>query len=134
MPAAKTEAPAKMLVPAAAETGTAAIRRVRLAKALAAKPTAKISGMAKPPKKAGTNGTKAKKLKPGSRRYKLADGEYVQLTALKQRLEALGSRIKRSELLRTGLLLLVAMSDDQLKRAVALAGVVEPAGISQQAA
>lgn len=43
MPAAKTEAPAKMLVPAAAETGTAASRRVRLAKAPAAKPTAKIA-------------------------------------------------------------------------------------------
>ena len=55
-------------------------------------------------------------------------------TALKQRLEALGSRVKRSELLRTGPLVLLAMNDDQLKRAVALAGVVEPRSLSQQAA
>jgi hypothetical protein len=63
---------AKKLVPAAAESGTTAIRRVRLAKALAAK---------------------RKKQKPGGRRYKLADDEYAQLTALKQRLESLGSSI-----------------------------------------
>lgn len=134
MPATKTEAPAKILVPTTAETGTTAIRRVRLAKALVARPTANVPGMTRPPRQAGADGAKAKKQKSGARRYKLADDEYAQLTALKQRLAALGSRVKRGELLRAGLLALVAMSDDQLKKAVALAGVIEPASLSQQAA
>ena len=90
--------------------------------------------MTKPPKQAGANGTKAKKQKPGSHRYKLADDEYAQLSALKQRLETLGSHVKRSGLLRAGLLVLVAMSDDQLKGAVARVAVVESASLSQQAA
>lgn len=134
MPEAKSEAPVKMLVPTAAESGTTPIRRVRLAKALAARPTAKIPGMTRPPKQAGSNGTKGKKLKPGSHRYKLADDDYAQLTALKQRLETLGSSVKRSELLRAGLLLLVAMNDEQLKMTLALAGVGKPVSLPQQAA
>lgn len=134
MPAAKTEAPARILVPTAAESGTTAIRRVRLAKALAATPAAKKSGVTRTPDQPGNNGAKAKKPKPGSHRYKLPDDEYAQLTALKQRLETLGSRVKRSELLRAGLLLLVAMNDEQLKKAVARVGAIEFSGQSQQAA
>lgn len=120
MPEAKPAAVAKILVPAAAESGTTAIRRVRLAKALA--------------KQAGTNETKGKKQKPGSHRYKLADDEHAQLTALKQRLETLGRSVKRSDLLRAGLLLLVAMNDEQLKTTVALAGVGKRVSLPQQAA
>lgn len=135
MPAAKPATLAKALVPAAAESGTAnGPRRVRLAKALAATPAAKIPGMTRPPKADGSSGPKAKKLKPGSRRYKLADDEYARLTALKQRLETLGARVKRSELLRAGLLLLAAMNDAQLKKAVAGAGIVDSAGHARQAA
>ncbi len=134
MPEAKSEAAARTLVPTAAESGTTAIRRVRLAKALAAKPGAKIPGMSRPPKPDGANATRAKKPKPGPRRYKLADDEYAQLTALKRRLETLGSSIKRSELLRAGLLVLVAMNDDQLKRAVAGVAGVEPVSPLLQAA
>lgn len=135
MPAAKTEAPAKILIPAAAETGTTAIRRVRLAKALAARPTAKIPGMARPPKQAGSDGGKAKKRKPGPHRYKLADEEHAQLSALKDRLQTLGRRVKRGELLRAGLLLLVALSDDQLKSAMDRVGAVaSSAALEQQAA
>lgn len=126
--------PAKKLVPAAAESGTTAIRRVRLAKALAAKPSAKIPGMARPSKHDRTNATKAKKQKPAGRRYKLADDEYAQLTALKQRLESLGSSIKRSDLVRVGLLVLVAMNDEQLKRAVARVGGAESVSPLQQVA
>ena len=134
MSEAKPEAPAKILVPAAAETGTTAIRRVRLAKVLAATANAKIPGMARPPKQAGANGTKAKKPRPEGHRYKLANDEYAQLTALKRRLETLGSSVRRSELLRAGLLLLVAMDDDQLKMTVALAGVGKSVSLPQQAA
>lgn len=134
MSEAKSEATARTLVPAAAESGTTAIRRVRLAKALAAKPAAKIPGMSRPPKPDGANATKANKRKPGTRRYKFADDEYAQLTALKRRLATLGSSIRRSELLRAGLLVLVAMNDDQLKRAVACVAGVESVGPLQQAA
>ncbi|MDP2135863.1 MAG: hypothetical protein Q8J99_19840 [Sulfuritalea sp.] len=134
MPAAKTEAPARVLVPTAAETGTTAVRRVRLAKALAATSAAKKSGMTRAPDQSGISGAKAKKFKPGSHRYKLPDDEYAQLTALKQRLETLGSQVKRSELLRAGLLLLVAMNDEQLRKAVARVAVIEFASHSQQAA
>jgi hypothetical protein len=134
MPEARSGAAARTLVPSAAESGTTAIRRVRLAKALAAKPSAKISDMSRPPKPDGANATKAKKRKPGPRRYKLADEEYAQLTALKRRLETLGSSIRRSELLRAGLLVLVAMNDDQLKRAVASVSGVGPVTPLQQAA
>ncbi|MDO8341465.1 MAG: hypothetical protein Q7T59_05840, partial [Candidatus Woesebacteria bacterium] len=65
---------------------------------------------------------------------KLADDDYAQLTALKQRLEALGSSVKRNELLRAGLLLLVAMNDEQLKMTLALAGFGKPVSLPQQAA
>lgn len=134
MSEAKSEAAARTLVPAAAESGTTAIRRVRLAKALGAKPAAKMPGMPRPPERDGAKATKANKRKAGPRRYKLADDEYAQLTALKQRLETLGSSVKRSALLRAGLLVLVAMNDDQLKRAVACVAAVESVGPMQQAA
>jgi len=134
MPEAKSVAPAKALVPAAAESGTTAIRRVRLAKALAATPNAKIPGMTRPPKQAGSDGKKAKKPKPESHRYKLAGDEFARLTALKLRLETLGRNVKRSELLRAGLLVLMAMNDDQLKRAVARVAGVESVSPLQQAA
>lgn len=134
MPEAKSEAPVKMLVPTAAESGTMAFRRVRLAKALAARPKAKISGLTRPPKQTGANGAKGNKFKPGSHRFKLADDDYAQLTALKQRLETLGSSVKRNELLRAGLLLLVAMNDEQLKMTLALAGFAKPVSLPQQAA
>lgn len=134
MSEAKPQAPAKTLVPTAAESGTTAIRRVRLAKALAAKPNARIPGLNKPPKQAGAKETKAKKPKPQPHRYKLTDDEHAQLTALKQRLETLGSSVKRGELLRTGLLLLLAMNDEQLKMTVALAGVGKRVSLPQQAA
>lgn len=135
MPEANSEAAAKILVPAAAETGTTAIRRIRLAKALAARPTARIAGMARPPKQAGSDGGKAKKHKSGSHRYKLADEEHAQLSALKDRLQLLGRRVKRGELLRAGLLLLAAMSNEQLNRAMdKVNAAASSAGRPQQAA
>lgn len=134
MPEAKSVAPAKAFVPAAAESGTTAIRRVRLAKALAATPNAKIPGMTRPPKQAGSDGERAKKPKSGSHRYKLADDEYARLTVLKQRLETLGRSVKRGELLRAGLLVLMALNDDQLKSAVARVAGVESVSPLQQAA
>ncbi|MDP2822082.1 MAG: hypothetical protein Q8O52_05305 [Sulfuritalea sp.] len=89
--------------------------------------------MTTPAKQRKSNEAKAQNLKPGSNRYKLPDEEYAQLTALKQRLETLGTRVKKSELLRAGLVLLVAMNDAQLKKAVSRAGLIEVGRRSRQA-
>lgn len=134
MPEANPEAPAKTLVPTAAEPGITAIRRIRLAKALAARPNAEISGMTSPPKPAGAKATKAKRQKPESQRCTLTGDEHAQLGARKQRPETLDSSAKISELLRTGWLLLLAMHDEPLKMAVALAGVGKRVSLPRQAA
>lgn len=126
MPAAKTAATASKLAPSAAESSTATRpRRVRLSKALAAKPTAKPASTTTPATKPKSNGAKPKKLKLVSNRYKIPDNEYAQLTALKQRLLLLGTSARRSELLRAGLMLLVALDDAQLKKAVAKVEVIK---------
>jgi hypothetical protein len=116
MPVAKSSATPRALVPITAESGTAG-RRVRLAKALAARPTARTPDIVAPLL------TKAKQ-RP-AKRYKLPDDENAQLGALKQRLQALGTDVKKSQLLRAGLALLVAMNDAQLTKAMANVGVVK---------
>jgi hypothetical protein len=100
----KVPAAAKKLVPSAVESSTTTgTGRVRLSKALAAKP---------------------KKLKLMSDRYKIPDNEYAQLIALKKRLLLLGAGVRKSELLRAGLLLLVAMDDVRLMKAVAKVEII----------
>lgn len=120
MPAAKPPATSRALVPTAAESGIAGkSRRVRLAKVLATRPAARIPDMVTP------LSTKAKQRKSTSKRYKLPDDENAQLGALKQRLQALDTDVKKSQLLRAGLALLVAMNDAQLIQAMAAVGVVK---------
>lgn len=98
MSAARITTATKKLVHGAPESKIASgAKRIRLSKALV---------------------TKLKKPRAGSNRYKFPDDEYAQLTALKQRLMTLGLDVKRSELLRAGLMLLLAMGDVQLKKAV----------------
>lgn len=107
MPMAKVPAAAKKLVPTATESTTATgTRRVRLSKALTTKP---------------------KKPKLVSDRYKIPDNEYADLIALKKRLLSLNIDIKKSELLRAGLMFLVAMGDIQLKKALAKLKIVKAA-------
>lgn len=128
MSAAKSSENTGALVPAAAESSSPRKPgRIRLAKAFAARPAASIPGMAAPLL------TKARKNKAASNRFKLPENEYAQLTELKQRLEALGTSVKKSQLLRAGLALLVAMNDVQLTKAVAQVGAVEPRRQPQQA-
>lgn len=129
MSAANPTARPRALVPAAAESSDEGRpRRIRLAKALAATAAAQIPDMALPPKRRKSEGAKAKKHSPGSNRYKLPDNELAQLNALKRRLGILGFGVKRSELMRAGLMLLVAMNDAQLQKAVAAvaAACIEP--------
>lgn len=125
MPAAKNVSAAAKLVPTAAESSTVTrANRVRLSKVLAAKPAPRPAGMATSAKQPKSNGAKPKKLKLVSNRCKMPDHEYAQLGALKKRLLTLGISTKRSELLRAGLMLLVAMEDAPLKKAVAKVEVV----------
>lgn len=93
MPAAKM----KLVHGTTESTGSSGAKRIRLSKALAKSP---------------------KKSTAGTNRYKFPDDEYAQLTGLKQRLMTLGIGVKRSELLRAGLKLLLALDDVQLKKAV----------------
>lgn len=131
---AQAQAPARELVPANAESATKAIRRVRLAKALAATAKGRVPGLVGPPKSEGTTAGRGKKPKSGTRRCKLDAEDHVRLAALKRRLELLGRRIKRGELIGAGLLALAAMNDEQLQEAVAMVASVGPAGPERLAA
>ncbi|TRZ89832.1 MAG: hypothetical protein D4R84_17180 [Rhodocyclaceae bacterium] len=125
MPTIKNPATVAKLIPAAAESSTVTrANRARLSKVLAAKSGAKQAGSATPEIPTKSNGGKQKKLKLVSNRCKMPDAEYAQLAALKKRLSLLGVGIRKSELLRAGLMLLVDMDDERLKKAVAR---VEPA-------
>ena len=50
-------------------------------------------------------------------KFSLPEGEYEQLLALKQHLSDLGLPVKKSELVRAGLLLLVVLDEIELKEA-----------------
>ncbi len=63
-----------------------------------------------------------KKLKEAERvreKFSLPADEYAQLAALKERLAAQGVAVKKSELLRAGLMQLVALDDGELSAALA---------------
>lgn len=58
---------------------------------------------------------KAKKVKLVRDSYAMPENEYAQIGVLKKRMVALGSEVKKSELLRGGIAALVALSDAELK-------------------
>lgn len=58
---------------------------------------------------------KAKKVKLVRDSYAMPEAEYAQINELKKRLSALGSEVKKSELLRGGIAALVALGDPELK-------------------
>jgi hypothetical protein len=94
---------AKKITPATPESKTpASTGRKRLSKAFA-RPLDK----------------KATKIRLVRDRFTIPESEYEQLAQLKKRLSTLGFAIKKSELLRAGLLQLVAMDDAKLKAATA---------------
>lgn len=73
----------------------------KVAKAVAAKPA------------------KARKVKLVRDSYAMPEREYAQIGALKKRLAALGNDVKKSELLRGGIVALVALDDAALKEMMA---------------
>jgi hypothetical protein len=102
------------------------------------KPVAKA--IAKPAVKATTDVTKTtakkiakkdtKKIKPEKVKmerdsFTMPKDEYAQLSLLKSRLTAMGQPAKKSELLRAGIKLLVAMSDNTLKTTLAKVPVIK---------
>lgn len=58
---------------------------------------------------------KAKKIKLVRDSYAMPETEYARIGELKKRLAALGSEVKKSELLRGGIALLAALNDAELK-------------------
>lgn len=98
-PVAKNNASSK-LVPAAPEP--LAKNRKRLAKAFP-RPLDK----------------KLKEVERVREKFTLLADEYAQLAVLKQRLAVHGVSVKKSELLRAGLLLLAALDDSELQAALA---------------
>lgn len=106
--ARKTTAATKKITPAAPESkAPTSTGRKRLSKAFA-RPLDK----------------KSAKVKLVRDRFTIPETEYEQLVDLKKRLSALGFSIKKSELVRAGLLLLTAMDDAKLKAATAKLSVV----------
>lgn len=107
---------AKAAAPGAAEQ-TAKAKSVKSDKAgkaeTSGKPakTGKAEKPAKPPK--------VRKTKLIRDSYAMPDAEYARISELKKRLAALGSEVKKSELLRGGIALLTALSDPELKAVMA---------------
>ncbi len=98
--AANATVASKALVPNAPETKkTGATKRKRLSKAFS-RPLYK----------------KIKESKLVRMRFNLLDVEYAKLAGLKQRLSDQGVSVKKSELMRAGLMLIVALDDAALKR------------------
>jgi hypothetical protein len=101
---------------------------------LAAKPVAKV--VAKPAIKAKTVATKTNAKKPTKKTkpekikmerdsFTMPKDEYAQIILLKARLNSMGQPAKKSELLRAGIKLLAAMSDNTLKTTLAKIPVIK---------
>ncbi len=89
----------------------------------AAKPAAKATS--KKTAKKSTKKAKPEKVKMGRDSFTMPKDEYAQLNLLKARLMAMGQPAKKSELLRAGVKLLAAMSDNTLKTTLAKIPVIK---------
>lgn len=107
---------------AVAKTATPAKTAVVKAKAAPAK---KSSIKLPKPKKAKAEKTKPEKIKMERDSFTMPKDEYAQLTLLKARLSSMGQPAKKSELLRAGVKLLAAMSDNTLKTTLAKIPVIK---------
>ena len=95
-------------------------------------PAKKAASPAKPkavvPKKTAkkvTKKDKPEKIKMERDSFTMPKDEYAQITLLKARLTSLGQPAKKSELLRAGIKLLAAMSDNTLKTTLAKIPVIK---------
>ncbi len=107
----KQQSSAKQMVPVAPEVrGTAPKKRKRLAKAFS-----------RPLDKTLRSGQVVRE------KFSLPKDEYARLVELKERLSDDGLAVKKSELIRAGLMLLAALEDDDLKGIVAKVSAVASA-------
>ena len=93
-----------------------------------AKPVAKVIAKKANTKKSAKKDTKKakpEKVKMERDSFTMPKDEYAQLTLLKARLTAMGQPAKKSELLRAGIKLLAAMSDNTLKTTLAKIPVIK---------
>lgn len=123
-PAATAPAAAKPITKSAALAPTKPVQAKTPAKkvAIPAKPKAAA------PKKTIKNVTKKdkpEKIKMERDSFTMPKDEYAQITLLKARLTSLGQPAKKSELLRAGIKLLAAMSDNTLKTTLAKIPVIK---------
>ena len=97
----------------------AVVKPATLAKTVAAKANAKKTA------KKDTKKVKPEKVKMERDSFTMPKDEYAQLSLLKARLTAMGQPAKKSELLRAGIKLLAAMSDNTLKTTLAKVPVIK---------
>lgn len=132
-PAAKkpSTATAKPATPATKPAAKPAVVAKAAIKPTAAK--AKTAGAKKPVKKAVKKDVKkakpekvrSEKVKMERDSFTMPKEEYAQITLLKARLTSMGQPAKKSELLRAGIKLLTAMSDNTLKTTLAKIPVIK---------
>lgn len=102
------------------------LAKPNLATKVVAKPKAKdVKKSVKKNDKKDTKKVKPEKIKMERDSFTMPKDEYAQLSLLKSRLTALGQPAKKSELLRAGIKLLVAMSDNTLKTTLAKVPVIK---------
>jgi len=145
------QAQALGLKPAATKTATTAkavVKKNPIPKPIVAKPVAKPAVLSNPkpvtklaakttsvtkPKattvkkeaRKDTKKAKPEKIKMERDSFTMPKDEYAQIALLKTRLTAMGQPAKKSELLRAGIKLLVAMSDNTLKTTLAKIPVIK---------
>ena len=106
-----TKAPTKKTIPK-----KTAVAKVSVPVVSTVKKTTKVK-TAKP--------EKAPKLKMERDSFTMPKTEYAQLAVLKDRLAKLGQPVKKSELLRAGIMQLTSMTDNALKAAMANVPVIK---------
>ncbi len=115
---------AKPVAKPATEAITKPVRKTVAKPAAKAKTNATKDNIKKTAKK-DTKKAKPEKVKMERDSFTMPKDEYAQLTLLKARLTAMGQPAKKSELLRAGIKLLAAMSDNTLKTTLAKIPVIK---------
>lgn len=113
--AAKTASAKAIVKPATKASAKPAVKQA----------TANKTNIGKKDSKKDDKKAKPEKIKMERDSFTMPKDEYAQLTLLKARLTSLGQPAKKSELLRAGVKLLAAMSDNTLKTTLAKIPVIK---------
>ncbi len=124
-PARKAAAPAKAATAAKKSPAKTASQRPAMPAAAPAKPapvktgTVKAASKVTAPVKAEKKKDKPEKVKVVRDSFTIPKTEYAQIADLKKRAMGLGQEVKKSELIRAGLLMLTVQNDTSLLKALA---------------